>query len=562
MHAPLYIKFRTKTQRCYIYDLGTGEILEVDETVYAIIDDYRLLTHEEILVKYTALGHEAVKMALRDLDESRKDGYLADHPPKELAQVERIWFEKKLYELDDFWGKMASLLILGITERCNLCCEYCCYSGKFVGHRPHRNRSMPREIAEKAIIDYLGNEPASDGDFYPVTFYGGEPLLEFDLMRELVEFADDLAGKYGKWFRYAVTTNGTLLDDSVTDFLVEHNFMVIVSLDGPKSAHDRYRLFRDGNGSFETVMRNLRCFAERHPDYINRGVNMVMAPPLDLDEAARFMKDLYADYPLSRASIVNTGAEARFLDESPSPTRYGCFAACSNERFDPDRLDTFRNFTASDRQKMNVMWNACIESLAKCGIEKTKAEMPLPTMLFEQQIEVYHRRNISKKKPEYPLMMPCFPGFTRRFCDVEGNYRICERVDDSAAFIIGDVWNGPDVEKLHRTMEMRRHFGDCANCTAMKTCDICYARIPNSDDMATGFDPLYDEQCQRTRTAALEMIRVYTEIMEENPEAFDFSVTLPPSRSDSLRYGVKVRPLSPETKERLRCESMKSELDA
>ncbi len=520
MFPPLYIKYRTASDRRYLYDLGTGRILEVDDTVYAVIDDYRMLTREEMLEKYRDLGTEAVEKALNDLDEVRRDGYLADHAPQEPAKVERVWFEKKLYELDDFWGRMASLLILGITERCNLCCDYCCYSGKFVGHRPHRNRSMPREIAEKAIIDYLGNEPASDGDFYPVTFYGGEPLLEFGLMKELVAFADDLAQKHGKWFRYAITTNGTLLDDEATDFLVAHNFMVIVSFDGPKKSHDRYRKFRDGRGSFDLVMKNLKRFAERHPDYLNRGVNMVMAPPLELEAASAFMNDLYAAFPLSRASIVNTGFESRFIDDAATPTRYGCYSACSNS-CDNNLSGEFRHFSEADRKQMNAMWNETIQSMKQQGIQATKQAMPLATMLVEQQIGVYHRRFVGDKKPEFPLVVPCFPGFTRRFCDVEGNYRICERVDDSKSFIIGNVWTGPNAEQLNRTMELRRHFGDCANCTAIKTCDICYAQIPESDHAASGFDPLYDLQCQRTRKATETTLGVYTEIMEANPNAFD-----------------------------------------
>jgi hypothetical protein len=129
-------------------------------------------------------------------------------------------------------------------------------------------------------------------------------------------------------------------------------------------------------------------------------------------------------------------------------------------------------------------------------------------------------------------------------------------VDNSQSFILGHVETGPDAEKLHRMMELRRHFGDCANCTALKTCDICYARIPESDHAASGFDPLFDLQCQRTRDATASMLKIYTEIMEKNPAAFDWATDPPPSRTDSLRYGVIPKPLTEEELGKMGCEKL------
>jgi radical SAM protein with 4Fe4S-binding SPASM domain len=150
-------------------------------------------------------------------------------------------------------------------------------------------------------------------------------------------------------------------------------------------------------------------------------------------------------------------------------------------------------------------------------------------------------------------MIPCFPGFTRRFCDVDGNYRICERVDDSQAFVLGNVWDGMQTAQLRRIMEMRRHFGDCGNCTALKTCDICYARMFRCDRGQTGYDPDYDALCQQTRAVHTTMLQTYTAIMEENPTAFDRSYGSVPSR---IHYGVHLKPLSPETMKKLECESL------
>ncbi len=553
---PLFVKYRTESGRGYLYDLGTGDILEADDAEYEIVDDYRLLTHDEILRKYKHLDAETVRTALHNLDEIRTENCLADHFPKEPDRVERIYYGNKLYTLEDFWGRTASLLILGITEKCNLCCSYCCYSGKFAGMRPHSNRTMPLEIAQKAVMEYLGDAPPEENDFFPLTFYGGEPLLEFDLVKQVVKFTNEQAKQQGKTIRYSMTTNGTLLGDEATDYMVEHGFMVIVSFDGPKKSHDRYRVFNNGKGSFDVVYQSIKRFAERHPDYQNRGVNMVLAPPLELDEASKFMDEIHEKFPLSRASIVNTGTEYRFMDQPSAPTQYGCYAACCDKP-EPSS-DDFRNFGEEDRDGLKKYWDACVESLKKHGLQHTKQTLPLATMMFEQQIDLYHRRTVSARKKDWTMIVPCFPGFSRRFCDAAGNYRICERVDDSDTFILGSVQNGLDIDRLHRTMELRRHLGDCGNCTAVKTCDICYARVPNSDDDASGFDPLYDLQCQRTRSTQLVQLRTYTEIMEVNPTAFDLPHAPPTTKRDQLRYGVIQRPLTPEQRERLKWERKES----
>ena len=550
---PLFVKYRTDSGQEHLYDLGTGWIIDIDSTIGEIVQDYGILTKEEIVQKYDRLGRENVLTALRELGELQEKKFLPDHSPEEIAKINQIQFDNKRYEIEDFWQSHASLLILCLTERCNLCCSYCCYSGNFVGQRRHSNRSMSREIAEKAILDYLGNEPVEES-YYSITFYGGEPLLEFDLLRDMVLFADDLAKKKGKEIRYSITTNGTLLDDEKIDFFVEHQFMVQVSFDGPKRMHDRYRVFRNGTGSFDIVEKNLRRFVERYPDYRYRGFLATLVPPLELEETRVFLEEFYSHYMLSRISLVNTGVEARFMDNPVSSTRYGCYSASACEPQFP--TDAFRQFSEKEGAELGQMRSKWIESVKKYGLWETKKLMPLATMLFEQAVSSIHGRPVTTRKPKWPILAPCFPGFTRRFCDVEGNYRVCERVDESETFKLGNVQTGLNHEKLERLMELRRAFGDCANCTAQKTCDICYARIPNSDDDASGFDPMFDLQCQRTRQALPAQLKMYTEIMEVNPNAFNIpGSNAKSSRLESLRYCVLSKQMSDETDERIQYES-------
>lgn len=535
MPAPLFIKYRTKTGKHYIYDCGTGRIIEVDAVIYALIDDFRVLSQDELFAKYEDLGRENIAVAFRELSNLQKDGFLADHEPAELNRVELVQYDGTIHEIGEFWKKTAMLLILGITERCNLDCSYCCFSGKFAGQRKHSHKTMSLEIAQKAIRYYLENDQAGDGSC-PITFYGGEPLLEFHLFQECVRFAGNVAGQLGKTPRFAISTNGTLLNDEVCDYLVEHDFLIMVSLDGPQAAHDRYRTFPNGKGSFDIIERNLRRFAERYPDYKNRGLNVTLAPPFDLEKTARFIEELYPDYPLTRAGIVNTGTEYRFSKEA-APLRYGCSSthACKKNR--DVEIERFRAFSREEYEKLKVMWESCMASIAEVGVVESYQKIPFEMLLFEAQIVPYHRRPIMTEAPSMYFYVPCLPGFTRRFVDVDGNYRVCERVDDSEAYKLGNVWDGPDVSRLERTMEQRRHFGDCANCQALKTCDICYGRIPDVD--VAGFDPMFDLQCQKTRQATVRLLQTYTEIMEVNASAFDRPVPPDFKLFKKLRFGAR-----------------------
>ena len=534
--APLYAKFLTNGRKPYLYDAATGRILEIDDVIYSIIDNYGVFSHEEILQNSAPSEVEKVSVALRELDEFQKASGLPDHRPTELSPIKGVFFEGKSYSLDEFWRKTASLLLLGITEKCNLRCEYCCYGGGIAGQRFHSDRSMSFDTARKAIIEYLGDEQLGQG-VYPITFYGGEPLLEFDLLQRIVYFAEDLASKQGKTVNFAITTNGTLLDVKTLDFLVKHEFFIMVSLDGPRLSHDRYRVFPDKSGSFDVVDANLRRFTERYPTYDKRGVSVTLVPPILWDETSEYIETIYPHYPYTRVSLASTGNESRFGSAPVPTTQYGCHSVsgCGS----PDLpSESCRFYTEADRMQLSAMWNACIESVKEGGIIGAKEKMPFAMLLFEPQIDTFYHRTVREPPLPWKVFVPCFPGFTRRFCDAEGNYRVCERVDDSEMYRLGNVHVGLDTKKLHRVMEMRRHFGDCGNCIALKTCHICYAKMLRSDAADSGFDPLFDIQCQQTRQVCREQMKTFTEVCEANPTAYERPRSKQLIRLNEMQYEV------------------------
>ncbi len=183
-------------------------------------------------------------------------------------------------------------LVLTLTENCNLRCKYCAFSDMYPLNRVRSSRIMTREIGRRAI-EYFVEQARCDVVRNPwrkvgIGFYGGEPLLGESLLRELVIHAEQIAPCP---IVFSVTTNGTLLDGSIVDFLVEHDVHILVSLDGYRQHHDRNRTYADGRGSFDDVVERLRRFRTRYPDYTGISTITVLDWKTDLDELERFYKE-------------------------------------------------------------------------------------------------------------------------------------------------------------------------------------------------------------------------------------------------------------------------------
>jgi len=147
---------------------------------------------------------------------------------------------------------------LNLTRNCNLACSYCFTYGCRVGR-------MSEEIAYKAV-DFLFKN-ADKVNPVEISFWGGEPLLEWSLLQKIVLYAKEKSVQVVVPVTFGGTTNGTLLTEEKFDFLDEHKIFFLVSLDGTQETHDFYRRFKDGQGSHATIMKNMEKVLERWPFY-------------------------------------------------------------------------------------------------------------------------------------------------------------------------------------------------------------------------------------------------------------------------------------------------------
>jgi uncharacterized protein len=166
-------------------------------------------------------------------------------------------------------------LLFETTDRCNMKCVYCGYGQLYENYDPRDGKDMDFTLAKK-LIDFLFNYwKADDARHYNkvlhIGFYGGEPLLNFGLIQDIVNYLEELPSIEHIRFTYGMTTNGLLLDKFI-DFIVEKDMDLLVSLDGDRAAND-FRILANGEPSFDYIMKNLELIRNRFPDFFEKNIS-------------------------------------------------------------------------------------------------------------------------------------------------------------------------------------------------------------------------------------------------------------------------------------------------
>ncbi len=228
-----------------VLDPYSGSVHSVDDLAYDIIELFKKHTKEEIISKLLekykndeTITKSEISDCYNDVCELEKNGKL---------------FTKDAYENHafDFKNKntVVKALCLHIAHTCNLNCEYCFASqGKYHGERA----LMSLEVGKKSI-DFLIKNSGTRRNL-EVDFFGGEPLMNFSVVKEIVKYAREQEKIYNKNFRFTLTTNGLLIDDDVIDFAIKEMSNVVLSLDGRKDVHDATRKTITGQGSYDVIV--------------------------------------------------------------------------------------------------------------------------------------------------------------------------------------------------------------------------------------------------------------------------------------------------------------------
>lgn len=228
---------------CYVIDINSGSLHVIDKLIYdLLLDDNKLSSKEELIEKYQDVySKEDIEDAYGDLEELVKEGML---------------YSEDLYEeiaMKDDQDSFIKALCLNVVHDCNLRCKYCfADEGEYKGCR----KPMSAEVGKKAI-DFVIKKSGKRKNI-EVDLFGGEPIMVFNTIKEIVEYAKEQEKIHNKNIRFTMTTNATLLNDEIMEYIDKNMGNIILSIDGRKEVNDKVRIRVDGSGSFDRILPNIK----------------------------------------------------------------------------------------------------------------------------------------------------------------------------------------------------------------------------------------------------------------------------------------------------------------
>ncbi len=311
-----------------VLDVNSGAIHQVDDVMYDVIalyeeNDVNTIT-ERLSDRYTS---QEVEEAIEEI--------------QQLVQDE-VLFTKDSYEnyMMDFKKRptVVKALCLHIAHDCNLACKYCfAEEGEYHGKR----ELMSYEVGRKALDFLIANSGSRRN--LEVDFFGGEPLMNFQVVKDLVAYGREQEKLHDKNFRFTLTTNGVLLDDDIMEFANKEMVNVVLSIDGRKKIHDLMRPFRRGDGSYDLIVPKFQKFAEsrNQEKYYVRGT--FTRNNLDFSKDVLHLADL-GFKQISVEPVVAQETDSYALREEDLPQLYEEYDALAAEMVRRHGTDADFNF--------------------------------------------------------------------------------------------------------------------------------------------------------------------------------------------------------------------------
>ncbi|MCI5592232.1 MAG: thioether cross-link-forming SCIFF peptide maturase [Oscillospiraceae bacterium] len=398
-----------------VLDICSGAVHIVDDIAYDIISLYENKEKNEVIAeiskKYGDVPRDEIIECYDQVTELKNSG--------ELFTEDN--FEPMAGELKAKTSGVIKALCLHIAHTCNLNCSYCFASqGKYHGERA----LMSFEVGKRAL-DFLIENSGTRRNL-EVDFFGGEPLMNFDVVKKLVEYARSIEKEKGKNFRFTLTTNGVLVDDDVIDFANKEMSNVVLSLDGRKEVHDRYRVDYQGRGSYDTIVPKFQKFVKARggKNYYMRGTFTHANPD--------FLEDI--------KTMLNLGFTE--LSMEPVVAAEGDEAALTEE----DKPVVMKQY----------------EELAELMLKRDKEGKPFTFYHYMIDLAggpcIYKRISGCGSGTEYMAVTPW------------GDLYPCHQFVGDEKFKLGDIWHGVENK------EIQNEFASC-NVYARSECRDCWARL-------------------------------------------------------------------------------------
>ena len=382
-------------------------------------------------------------------------------------------------------------MTLGVTNQCNLRCKYCVYSGNFKNFRTHSNKCMSLEIAVKSIDYFLKHLSKTENSKF-LTFYGGEPLLNFDLISQVINY---VKSKSNANIYYSITTNGTLLDEEKINFLSKNKIFLMISLDGDKTVHDKNRVSFFGEPTFDIIMHNLEKIKEIDANYYKYYLifSTTLTESCDYQQLDLFFSRLKKSCKVS--GVLAYGSKnIRSLDKHSKNRKYivdRFIEGCLRHRY--DRIDDNDGYI-------------------------------FPLNVVGTIIKLIHKRRVSNNfllEKNYLFKNHCIPGATKIFVSPEGNFFPCEKLDAHNHLMIGNINEGIKLKNienmLNKFMSIKNKY--CTNCPFLDICNLCLQSASDGEKFDTKKFELF---CYYAKHDIENGLKIYSRILEKDENALNF----------------------------------------
>lgn len=456
--------------RKFVVDVESGNFFEVDKVASEAIILLDCYPEKEVIQMLSRkYGYGPAATAIRNLLKLKKNRMLFS-----LPQAKDIDIKRRITDLT-----------LNIVNNCNLRCRYCWNQAGTYGSSPSNNEKMDRQVAFKAVA-LLVKESKGVRDLV-VDFYGGEPLLNYSLIKDVIGYCRKLQQTKRINFRFLLATNGTLLNKERAEFLIENGVDVAVSLDGSRQIQDTQRPFPDGRGSFDVIMDNINSLRDA---YRRRLVGRATFTPYST-RIVRTFKFLQ-NFGFKRIEVCESEKAGYGLE--------------SNSQF-------FFNGAGGLRHLKSLYYNLALFYTQEIIQGCLTYENTYFNRFFKQLSRLYHIQSV---------VGTCSAGFSLMAVDIDGSIYPCTAFVGLPQFQIGHVNFGIDERKLKDFSNTKISSSkDCDECWAKRLCrgcGSCYNLNYFTNRNLGQPDSYY---CELFRYKTKLMIAMIAKISEKNSQLLD-----------------------------------------
>ncbi len=394
-------------------------------------------------------------------------------------------------------------LVVNVTNQCNLACTYCYEYGedKIVDTENGRQPKFMTEETARASVDFMLRE-AGDNPTAHMTFFGGETLLNFPVLKATVAYARDRAAAAGKDVDFSLTTNATLLRPDVIDFLADERVGVTISIDGPDELQNRFRVFHNGTGSYDVVAPKIKALLARHTTRPIGARVTLTKQTLDVSRIFRHLTEEMGFWEVGFAPVTTAAGRDYAIADGGFDELLAQFRALAGEFLEASLENRHHGFS-------NVR-----ETL--------------------QEIHQGHAK-----------AYPCGAGIGLMGVATDGEVALCHRFAGSSDHRLGTVHGGVDRDVQQAFLESH-HINektDCRTCWARPICaGGCYHEA-NTRHGSTRRPNLH--YCEWIRGWTHTCLEIYGELAARNPGFLAQFDDAPPARVTKGESGMTGGPASP-----------------